>query len=60
MLYEALGIGEPEEPRTKPTCCDLDGHPPISPEIVTRFERGLRDLARGQSATGKAHGKRRR
>ena len=53
LLYEALGIGEPDEPRTKPTCCDPDGHPPISAEIVARSERGLRDLARGQSAAGK-------
>jgi hypothetical protein len=60
LLYEALGIGEPEEPRTKPTCCDPDGHPPISPELVARFERGLADLARGQSAVGKARGKLRR
>jgi hypothetical protein len=60
LLYEVLGIGEPEEPRTKPTCCDPDGQPPISPDLVVRFERGLRDLARGQSAAGKARRKRRR
>jgi hypothetical protein len=55
LLYEVLGIGEPEEPRTKPTCCDPDGQPPISPDLVVRFE-----LARGQSAAGKARRKRRR
>jgi hypothetical protein len=60
LLYEMLGIGEPQEPRTKPACCNPDGQPPISPDLVKRFERGLRDLARGQSATGKAGGKRRR
>jgi hypothetical protein len=60
LLYEMLGIGEPQEPRTKPACCNPDGQPPISPDLVKRFERGLPDLARGQSATGKAGGKRRR
>jgi hypothetical protein len=46
LLYVALGIGEPDEPRTKPTCCDSAGRPPIAPDVVARFERGLRDLAR--------------
>jgi hypothetical protein len=59
-LYTALGIAEPEEPRTKPPCCDSDGHPPIDPDVVVRFERGLRDLARGLPAAGKARSKRRR
>jgi len=22
LLYDALGVSEPQEPRTKPTCCD--------------------------------------
>jgi len=42
LLYEMLGIGEPQEPRTKPACCNPDGQPPISPDLVKRFERGLR------------------
>jgi hypothetical protein len=60
LLYAALGIAEPEEPRTKPTCCDSDGEPPIDRHVVARFERGLRDLARGLPATPKARSKRRR
>jgi hypothetical protein len=27
LLYDALGIDEPREPRTKPACCDTDGRP---------------------------------
>src|ERR1700733_9646467 len=47
QLYEALGIDQPEEPRTKPTCCDPEGQPPLALDLVQRFERGLRELARG-------------
>lgn len=50
LLYAALGIAEPEEPRTKPPCCDSDGQPPIDPDVVVRFERGLRDLTCGLHA----------
>lgn len=32
LLYDALGIGVPEEPRTKPACCDPEGRPPIEPD----------------------------
>jgi hypothetical protein len=59
-LYSALGIAEPEEPRTKPPCCDSDGQPPIDPDVVMRFERGLRDVACGWPAAGAARSKRRR
>jgi hypothetical protein len=59
LLYAALGIAEPDEPRTKPQCCDSDGQPPIDPDVVVRFERGLRDLGRGLPADGKARRKRR-
>jgi hypothetical protein len=45
LLYRALGIEEPIEPRTKPACCD-DGYPPVDPELIRRFERGARDLLR--------------
>jgi len=58
QLYDALGIDEPREPRTKPTCCDTEGQPPVAPELVERFERGLSDLARGLHAAAK--GQRRR
>ena len=47
LLYEAFGIDEPEEPRTKPSCCDDEGQPPIDPGLVERFENGLRELGRG-------------
>jgi hypothetical protein len=40
------GVGEHEEPRTKPSCCDAEGQPPIDPDLVERFERGQRDLGR--------------
>ena len=47
LLYDALGIGEPEEPRTKPACCDPEGQPPIDPDLAARFENGLRQLTQG-------------
>ena len=47
LLYVALGMGEPEEPRTKPSCCDDKGQPPIDPDLFERFENGLRELGRG-------------
>jgi hypothetical protein len=59
LFYAVLGIEEPGEPRSKPACCDSEGQPPVAPDLVARFERGLRDLARGPTA-GKARGKRRR
>lgn len=31
LLYEVLGIAAPDEPRTKPACCDAAGQPPIDP-----------------------------
>ena len=60
LLYAALGIEEPDEPRSKPACCDSEGQPPVAPDLVERFERGLQDLARGLPTAGKAQGKRRR
>jgi hypothetical protein len=47
LLYSVLGINEPKERRTKPTCCDTDGQPPIDPDLVARFEQDARSLARG-------------
>jgi hypothetical protein len=46
LLYAALGIGEPEDPRTKPSCCDAEGQPPIGADLAEQFECGLRDLGR--------------
>jgi hypothetical protein len=34
LLYAALGIDEPEQPRTKPPCCDSEGQPPVDPDLV--------------------------
>jgi hypothetical protein len=53
LLYEALGIDEPEEPRTKPSCCDDGGQPPIDPDLIERFENGLRELGRGLRASAR-------
>lgn len=58
LLYEALGLDEPDQPRTKPTCCDSEGQPPTDSDLVTRFERGLKDLNR--RLPGAAGGRRRR
>jgi hypothetical protein len=59
LLYEALGIAVPEEPRTKPACCDPEGRPPIEPDLAGRFEDGLRQLSPGMRTTEKARSKRR-
>jgi hypothetical protein len=59
LLYAALGIGEPEEPRTKPSCCDTEGQPPIDPDLVERFERGLRDLGPALPASASRPSRRR-
>lgn len=60
LLYAALGIDEPEDPRTKPSCCDAEGQPPIDPDLVERFERGLRDLGRVLPADARTSSSRRR
>ena len=60
LLYAALGIDEPEEPRTKPSCCDEEGQPPIDPGLVQQFERGLRDLGRALPASARGPSRRRR
>ena len=56
LLYDALGISEPEEPRTKPTCCDPAGQPPVDPELAARFENGVRQLAPETRAARRAAG----
>lgn len=60
LIYAALGIGEPEEPRTKPSCCDDGGQPPIDSDLAERFERGLRDLSRGLTSDVRTTSRRRR
>jgi hypothetical protein len=59
LLYNALGIDQPEEPRTKPSCCDSQGQPPLAPALAERFQAGLQDLARRLPATSKARRRRR-
>ena len=46
LIYEALRISEPAEPRTKPSCCDPEGKPPVDADLAARLETGLTDLAR--------------
>jgi hypothetical protein len=60
LLYTALGIGAPEEPRTKPSCCDAEGQPPIDPDLAGRFERGLRELSHALPAKARTPTRRRR
>ena len=48
LLYAALGIDEPDQPRAKPPCCDSGDQPPVAPDLVVRFERGLRDFGCGR------------
>lgn len=59
QLYDALGIAVPEEPRTKPSCCDPDGQPPIDPDLARRFEDGLRQISPARQAAEKTRGERR-
>jgi hypothetical protein len=59
LLYNVLGIEEPEQPRTKPTCCDPEGQAPIDADLAAQLEDGLRELARGTRSIGKARKKRR-
>ena len=59
LLYDVLGITEPKEPRTKPTCCDAEGQPTIDRDLVARFERALGDLARGLPRTAQRRGRHR-
>ena len=52
LIYEALGITEPAGPRTKPTCCDPGGKPPVDADLASRLEAGLSELARTQLSAG--------
>jgi hypothetical protein len=58
LVYDALGIVEPDEPRAKPTCCDVEGQPPIDAELAGRFEEGVRLLSPGIRSARKARGNR--
>jgi hypothetical protein len=60
LVYEVLGISKPDEPRTKPACCDSGGEPPVDADLVTRFEKGLEELARGLAPPGNVRRNRRR
>lgn len=60
LLYAALGIDKPEEPRTKPSCCDANGQPPVDPDLAELFERGLRELGRALSTSARMPSQRRR
>lgn len=59
LLYDALGIEEPEQPRTKPTCCDPEGQPPVDADLAAQTENGLRQLAQGTRSAAKTRSKRR-
>jgi hypothetical protein len=52
LVYDALEISEPAEPRTKPTCCDAEGSPPVDADLAARLETGLADLARALQRGG--------
>jgi hypothetical protein len=60
LLYQILGIAEPDEPRTKPACCDATGQPPIDPDLITRFEDGARNLSRGLRSSSRTRSAQRR
>ena len=60
LLYAALGIDEPDLPRTKPECCDPGGQPPIEPDLVARFEKGLRSLDSGSHGATSRRNRRQR
>lgn len=59
LIYDALGIGEPGEPRTKPGCCDPEGQTPVDADLAARLEEGLAELGRALPASAKARGRRR-
>lgn len=59
LLYNILGIDEPEQPRTKPTCCDPEDQPPVDPDLAAQLKDGLRQLAQGTRSAAKARSKRR-
>jgi hypothetical protein len=55
LMYAALGVDEPDQPRTKPPCCDSGEQPPVDPDLVARFERGLQDLDHGLRSPASTH-----
>jgi hypothetical protein len=44
LVYEVLGISKPDEPRTKPACCDSGGEPPVDADLVTRSRKAWKSL----------------
>ena len=52
VIYDALGISEPTEPRTKPSCCDAEGQPQVDADLAARLETGLAELARALHRPG--------
>lgn len=45
-IAEDLGIAVSTEPRTKPSCCDPDGEPPVDPELVSNVHDAFAALTR--------------
>lgn len=40
LIYDALDISEPAEPRTKPACCDAAGRPPVDADLAAVSKPG--------------------
>lgn len=40
LIYQALGMSEPSEPRTKPACCGSEGQPPVDAGLAAMLEGG--------------------
>lgn len=45
-LYTVLGIAEPRSPRSKPSCCDEEGNPPINGDVLERIDLYARQRRR--------------
>lgn len=46
-LYDLAGVAAPDEPRTKPPCCDDEGRPPaLAPAVVDALVTRARSLLR--------------
>ncbi len=58
LIYDALGISEPDEPRTKPACCGPEGQPPVDADLAARLEERLAELARALPASARRRSRR--